>query len=189
LLSRTTADATSSVLAYGVTPAFALGAAYFATGPNASQGAGLRAAVIVVESVAVSGIVTTGLKAGFVRKRPFVRYGTGTNGSTAAEGSTFDVNSEESRLGFVSGHTSAVAALGVSAALCATLQDSEAAPALWAAAGALIVLTATLRMVAEQHYFTDVLGGTAVGAGSGILVPLLHRRGVQVTPNGFSYAF
>jgi membrane-associated phospholipid phosphatase len=189
VLSRKAADTTSTVLAFGVTPAFAFGAAWLATGPNSSQGAGLRAAVIVLESFAVSGVATQALKLGFVRKRPFVRYGTGTNGATAGEGSTYDVNDDDSRLGFVSGHTSVAAALGVSAAMCASLQDSQAAPALWTAASALIVLTGTLRMVAEKHYFTDVLGGTVVGAGTGVLVPLLHRQGVQVSANGFSLAF
>jgi membrane-associated phospholipid phosphatase len=189
VVSRKTADTTSTVLAYGVTPAFAFGAAYFATGPSASQGAGLRAAVIVLESLAVSGVATEALKIGFARKRPFVRYGNGTKGATASEGSTYDVDDDDSRQGFVSGHVSAVAALGVSSALCASLQDSEASPALWTAAGALVVLTGTLRMVAEKHYFTDVLGGAALGAGTGALVPLLHRQGVQVAPNGFAYAF
>jgi membrane-associated phospholipid phosphatase len=189
VLSRKTADTTSTVLAFGVTPAFALGAAWFATGPHASPGAGARAAVIVLESLAVSRVATEVLKLGFARKRPFVRYGTGTNGATASTGSTYDVNDDDSRLGFVSGHASAVAALGVSAAMCASLQDSQAAPALWTGASALVVLTGTLRMVAEKHYFTDVLAGAVVGAGTGVLLPLLHRQGVQVTPNGFSYVF
>jgi membrane-associated phospholipid phosphatase len=99
------------------------------------------------------------------------------------------VTSSESNQGFVSGHTSAVAALGTSAALCASLQESEAAPALWAGAIALTALTGTLRLVAEQHYLTDVVGGAAVGFAAGAAVPLLHRRGVQVSPNGLAVAF
>jgi membrane-associated phospholipid phosphatase len=183
VVSRKTADTTSTVLAYGVTPAFALGTALFATGPHASSGAGVRAAVIVVESVALAGAATELLKVGFARKRPYVRYGTGTLESP------YDISDDESRQGFVSGHTSAVAALGISAALCASLQDSEFAPAAWTAAGTLVALTGTLRMVAEQHYFTDVLAGTAVGAAAGVAVPLLHRNGVHVTGNGFAVSF
>ena len=185
VLSRTTADATSSIFAYGVAPVVAIGGAYFATGPHASQGAGLRAAVITIESMTVAESITQVLKLGFVRKRPYVRYGNGT----APAGSAYDVNSDESRLGFVSGHTSFVASLGFGAAMCAQLQDSEAAPALWTAAAGLTVLTGTLRMVAEKHYFTDVLGGALVGAGAGVLVPYLHKRGVQITGNGFAYNF
>jgi membrane-associated phospholipid phosphatase len=183
VVSRKTADTASTVLAYGVTPAFALSTALFATGPHSSSGAGVRAAVIVVESVALAGAATEILKVSFARKRPYVRYGTGTLESP------YDVNDDESRQGFVSGHTSAVAALGVSAALCASLQDSEAAPAAWTAAGTLVALTGTLRLVAEQHYFTDVLAGTAVGAAAGVAVPLLHRNGVHVTGNGVVFSF
>lgn len=183
VVSRKTAGTLSTVLAYGVTPAFALGTALFATGPHASPGAGVRAAVIVVESVAVAGAATEILKVGFARKRPFVRYGTGTLESP------YDVRDDETRQGFVSGHTSAVAALGVSAALCASLQDSQLAPAAWTAAGTLVAVTGTLRLVAEQHYLTDVLAGTAVGAAAGIAVPLLHRNGVRMTGNGVALSF
>jgi len=183
VVSRKTAGTTSTVLAYGVTPAFALATALFATGPHESAGAGVRAAVIVVESVALAGAATEILKVGFARKRPFVRYG---NGSLEAP---FDVRDDDSRQGFVSGHTSAVAALGISAALCASLQDSELAPAAWTAAGTLVALTGTLRLVAEQHYLTDVLAGTAVGAAAGVAVPLLHRNGVRVTGNGVAISF
>jgi membrane-associated phospholipid phosphatase len=185
LLSRSAADTTSGVLAYGVTPLVALGGAYFATGPHASQGAGLRAAVISLESLAIGESISQALKFGFARKRPYIRYGTGT----APAGSDYDVSSDESRLSFVSGHVTFVSSLGFGAAMCAQLQGSDAAPALWTAAATLTVLTGTLRMVAEKHYFTDVLGGALVGAGSGVLVPLLHKRGIQVTGNGLAYNF
>ncbi|HEX4386142.1 MAG TPA: phosphatase PAP2 family protein [Myxococcales bacterium] len=182
IFSRDTAGTISTVIAYGVVPVGALGAAFFATGPSGSPEAGLRAAVIVVESVAVSGAATQALKLGFARKRPYIRYG---SGGTAGYG----IDDDESRLGFVSGHTSAVAALGFSAAMCAQLQKSEAAPLLWTAAATLTVLTGTLRVMAEKHYFTDVLAGAVVGAGTGTLIPLLHRRGVQFTGNGLAYNF
>ena len=108
VLSRSSADTASSIVAYGVTPIVFLGGAYFATGSHSSPGAGLRAAVLSLESLAIGESVTQALKIGFARKRPYVRYGTGT----AAAGSALDVNSDESRLGFVSGHTSFVASLG-----------------------------------------------------------------------------
>jgi membrane-associated phospholipid phosphatase len=177
LVSRKSADTISSGFAYGVAPALALGGALFATGPNSSDWAGARAAIIVAESLGVSGLVGQALKFGIARKRPFIRYGTGTDGSTAAEGSTYDVNDPDSHFSFASGHTSATASMLVSVAMCASMQDSRAAPWLWAGAGTVTILTGTLRMVAEKHYFTDVLGGTVVGALAGIAVPLLHRPG------------
>src|SRR5258708_18868184 len=60
--------------------------------------------------------------------------------------------------------------------MTATLQESSAAPWLWGAAAAMSVTTATLRMIAEKHYFTDVLSGAAVGVACGLVFPLLHRR-------------
>jgi len=39
------------------------------------------------------------------------------------------------------------------------------------------VTTGSLRMIAEKHYFTDVLTGAAIGGACGVAFPLLHRRG------------
>ena len=61
--------------------------------------------------------------------------------------------------------------------MTATLEESPAAPWLWGAAAVASVSTATLRMMAEKHYFTDVLTGAAIGAACGVAFPLLHRRG------------
>jgi len=180
LFSRNTADTVSNVWANALLPAGALTAAAFATGPSASEGAGLRAMVIVVESTAVSGALIQGIKFIAARKRPFVRYGTGeTSGS-------YDVSDRDSHLSYASGHTAFATALGVSAAMTATLQDSQAAPWLWGAAAFASVFTASLRMMAEKHYFTDVVSGAAVGAACGVAFPLLHRRGsaLSVTAQG-----
>jgi membrane-associated phospholipid phosphatase len=176
VFSRSAADTTSTVIAGGVVPVFALASAYFATGPQAKEGAWWRTSVIVIESLAVSGFVTQSLKLGFARQRPDARYGTGVVDSSSAES-------------FPSGHTSSVAAVVISSALCADLQESRAAPALWISGGTLIAVTGTLRMIAEKHWFTDVLGGAAIGIASGFAVPLLHRSGATVTPNGFEVHF
>ena len=61
--------------------------------------------------------------------------------------------------------------------MTATLEKSPAAPWLWGAAAAMSVTTATLRMMAEKHYFTDVATGAALGAACGVVIPLLHKRG------------
>ena len=65
----------------------------------------------------------------------------------------------------------------MSLATTATIQESSAAPWLWAAAAVGTVTTATLRLIAEKHYFTDVVAGAAIGAACGVVIPLLHRRG------------
>jgi membrane-associated phospholipid phosphatase len=176
LWSRKGSDTISNVVGFGLFPAGALVASSLATG-NGSSGAGLRGAVISVESLAMAGTLIQSIKYLAARKRPFVRYGHANDGATDAEGSTYDVNNPDSHLSLPSGHTGATAALTVSAAMLASLQDSKAAPYLWAGAAVCTVSVAALRMMAEKHYFTDVLAGAVLGAGSGALIPWLHKRG------------
>ena len=174
-LSRSTADTLASVLAYGVMPAAALGATWFATGPHATPGAGLRNAIIVVESVAVAETLTGTSKLAAARQRPYVHYQhLATPGGSASDLPSL---SSEANLSFPSGHTSLAAAAGTSAAMLATLEESPAAPWLWGATAGTTIATGTLRVISESHYFTDVLAGAAIGAGCGVLFPLLHRRG------------
>jgi membrane-associated phospholipid phosphatase len=174
VFSRNTANTISSVAAYALAPAVALTGAFVATGPHATSGAGVRAAVIVAESVAVAEALTESIKFTVGRQRPYVHY---QHFATESTSSDLPVLSSDANLGFPSGHTSLAAAVGTSAAMVATLEESSAAPWLWGAAGVLTVATGTLRMISESHYFTDVLGGAALGAGCGVLFPLLHRRG------------
>jgi membrane-associated phospholipid phosphatase len=48
------------------------------------------------------------------------------------------------------------------------------------------VTTATLRMIAEKHYFTDVAAGAILGGACGVVVPLLHRRGGPLSSDAVS---
>ena len=174
LLSRKAADTASNVWVGAVAPGAALGAAFLATGPHASAGAGVRAAVIVVESTALSAAAVQSIKFFAARNRPFIQYG---HAGGTAEGGSYDAADPDSHLSFPSGHTAAAASLGVSAAMVATLEESRAAPYLWGAAGVLTAGAGALRIIAEKHYFTDVLAGAAIGTACGVVVPLLHRRG------------
>ena len=69
-----------------------------------------------------------------------------------------------------------------------SLEESQAAPYLWGAAAAVSVTTASLRMIAEKHYFTDVATGAAIGAACGVVFPLLHRRGGALSSGSVSVA-
>jgi membrane-associated phospholipid phosphatase len=182
LVSRRTADVASSVWAYALVPLGVAAGAFTATGPYATDGAGWRAMSIVEESAVVSAALVQGFKYALARKRPFVRYG---NGETSG---SYDVADADSRASLPSGHTAFVTALGVALATTATLQESRAAPWLWAAAAAGSVTTGALRMMAEKHYFSDVAAGAAVGAGCGVVFPLLHRRGGPLSSNSVSIA-
>jgi membrane-associated phospholipid phosphatase len=183
LVSRGTSDVLSSVWAYGVVPVGAFAAALTATGPHASDGAGWRAASIIEESAIVSAALVQGVKLAAVRKRPYVRYGTGeTSGA-------YDVSDSGSRTGFPSGHTAWVTSLAVATATTVTLQESPAAPWVWGAAAVASVTAASLRMMAEKHYFTDVAAGALIGGACGVIVPLLHRRGGPLSsPSSVSVA-
>ena len=171
LVDRRTADTISNLWVYALLPIGGIAAAVTATGPFASDGAGVRAAGIVVEAVAVQGALVQALKFTAARQRPFARYG------HAESSGPYDLNNPDSRISMPSGHTGFATALGVSVAMTATLEESPAAPWLWGAAAFASVSTATLRMMAEKHYFTDVLTGAAIGAACGVAFPLLHRRG------------
>ncbi len=171
MFSRSTADFASTVWSYGLVLPAAVAGALTTTGPHATEGAGWRAVVIVGESALVSGALVQGSKLLFARKRPFVRYGTGeTSGS-------YDVTDVDSHLSLPSGHTALVSSLGFGLATTATLEESEAAPWLWAGAATSTVIAGALRIMAEKHYFTDVAAGAAIGAACGVVIPLLHRRG------------
>jgi membrane-associated phospholipid phosphatase len=182
VLSRNTAGVTSDILAYALAPVAAIAGAWATTGPHASEGAGWRAASIVTESALVSGAVVEGVKFIAARKRPYVRYGNGE-----ASG-TYGVSDVGSHLGFPSGHTAWVTSLGVALATTASIEESAAAPWLWAGAAVGSVTTSALRMIAEKHYFTDVATGTVIGAACGVVVPLLHRRGGPLSSGSVSVA-
>ena len=171
LMSRETAAVASDVVAFGLIPMGAAVGAFTTTGPHASADAGWRAAAVIGESGIVAMALVQGLKFVAARKRPFVRYGTGE-----ASG-TYNVNDPDSHLSLPSGHTAIAASLGFSLATTATIQESSAAPWLWAAAGAGTFVSATLRMIAEKHYFTDVVAGAAIGTACGVVIPVLHKRG------------
>jgi membrane-associated phospholipid phosphatase len=166
LMSTSTADKLSTALELGLVAPAAFSAAFLATGPYASEGAGWRASLIIVESAAVSSAIVQTTKFIAVRQRPYARYGTGNIPSDA-----------DSRLSFPSGHTAFAASMGFSAAMTAQLQESSAAPWLWAAAGLETFVMGSLRIIAERHYFTDTLAGAASGGACGVIFPLLHKRG------------
>ena len=180
LLPRKTADTASSVWAFALLPIGSIAGALVATGPHASDGAGPRAAVVVLESTAVSAALVQSVKFFAARKRPFVRYGDGDTSGT------YDVNDADSHVSYPSGHTALATSLGVALAMTATLEESSAAPWLWGAAAVASVSTASLRMIAEKHYFTDVATGAAIGAACGIVFPLLHRRGSALAGSSVS---
>jgi membrane-associated phospholipid phosphatase len=173
IFSRQTANTISNVTANGLAPAVALLGVVLAPGPHATEGAGLRGAVIVIEGSLVAVAISQDVKLITARARPFVVY---DHPSQPGEKGLYEPGSS-SLQSFPSGHSTLAASVGVGAAMTATLEESPAAPWLWASAGVLTVSTGILRMMAEKHWVTDDLAGIGIGAGCGVLFPLLHRRG------------
>ncbi len=136
---------------------------------NESKKAG-QIMVLFTESMAITGAMFS-LTAGSVkRSRPFV-YGT-----AAPLDKRMDKDSQRA---FYAGHTAATAT--ATFFLAKVFQDfnpdSKAKPYIWAAAALVPASVGYLRLRAGQHFLSDNLLGYALGAGVGILVPQLHKKG------------
>lgn len=83
----------------------------------------------------------------------------------------------KARLSFFSGHTTFTATATFFAAQVYSdyHPDSKWKPLVWAGATLAPAAVAYLRVRAGKHFLSDVVTGYAVGAASGILVPILHR--------------
>jgi membrane-associated phospholipid phosphatase len=98
-------------------------------------------------------------------------------------------NKPESIVSFPSGHTSAVFAMTASSGMIASLRGYRIAPAIWIAGLMLGAATAYARMAADRHYFTDTLGGAAIGTLFGAGIPwLFHRPKAEATMGFLSRA-
>ena len=135
----------------------------------------LQDAVVILE--AVMGALTLSSLTNFAvdRPRPHL-YG---DNAPASE-------QEEGRAGqsFFSGHTaSAFAAVLATFQLFRTRRGRT--PLSWGVLGGGLVIASfigTSRVLAGQHFPTDVLAGAAVGSAFGMLVPALHRPNFHLSP-------
>lgn len=136
---------------------------------NESKKAG-QIMVLFTESMAITGAMFSLSAGGIKRSRPLV-YGT-----AAPLDKRMDKDSQRS---FYAGHTAATAT--ATFFLAKVFQDfnpdSKAKPYVWAAAALVPASVGYLRLRAGQHFLSDNLLGYAMGAGVGILVPQLHKKG------------
>ena len=173
----------SDVLIYG------LGGAAAATGLALSDGSDERVAVFVVvaETALLTHGLTSVLKAGLGRTRPFAF----NQGLTLAEKRSLSGDGKDARLSLPSGHTSgAFAAAVVIGTLHRDLTDGSAARdrAVWAGALSAAGLTGWARIEGGKHFPTDVLAGALLGTAVAWFVPWAHRAEgrpvVDVGPDG-----
>lgn len=139
------------------------------------------------ETMLINAGLTMVTKFAVHRPRPFVFNG---------ESRLSSIQSENAQASFVSGHTSSTAAATFFMAKVYSdfHPDSKWRPVVWTAAAIVPAVTGYLRVRAGKHYPTDVIGGYALGAAVGFLVPHLHRdRGqrnisLSAAPNGFYFS-
>ncbi len=149
-------------------------------------------AAIWSESIGVAMFTTNVLKAAFDRTRPLTHLG---EDALMEDGVEIDGDFARS---FPSGHATLAFSSVVAGAMLLTIKQCKPGTELrrsgtprcaprsakqrttlglmWGLGVAGAVTTAVLRVVAGKHYPTDVLMGSAIGATSGIVIPLLHRR-------------
>jgi hypothetical protein len=132
-----------------------------------------RDQIVAAESIAVSMAASRVIKRALRRPRP---------------GVVFDrepVDEPNDVHAFVSGHAASTFAAAVSAGAISSRRSSDHARWIWMTGIGLATSTSYLRVAADRHYLTDVLGGAAVGATVGWLMPHLFedRRAGPLSPN------
>jgi membrane-associated phospholipid phosphatase len=66
--------------------------------------------------------------------------------------------------------------------MVAHLRGYRSEPLVWLVGLTSASATGYLRIAADRHYLTDVIGGAVLGAAAGLTVPLLMRRNVELLP-------
>ena len=126
--------------------------------------------VIYVETMALTGALFTMSVAHIERNRPLVYN---------KEPENTERSKKHAQNSFFAGHTAASASATFFAAKVFHdfHPDSKARPYVWVAAAAVPATVGYLRLRAGKHFLSDNLLGYFIGAGSGILIPQLHKSG------------
>jgi len=174
---NTARDVSDLLLTVSITYPFfvdALAAAYL---KHSSSDVASQMVQMDLEAIAVNAFLSSMISNLIGRERP---YGRLCSADPAKQ--SFDCSSTSRNRSFFSGHSSTSftsAGLVCSHHMHLKLFGGGAADALACATSLLAAgTTASLRVLADQHYATDVLVGSAVGAAMGFGLPwLLHYRG------------
>ena len=132
-------------------------------------------ATLYSETLLWTTAITQLSKVTFQRRRPFVFN----------EEAEFNRKpSVNARMSFISGHTSASAAMAfLSASLYRDFYPDRNHSWSWTLAATLPMVVGYTRFEAGAHYLTDVAAGYVVGALIGYVIPKVHKsNGVQITP-------
>lgn len=166
----------SHVVAYGLGPVTVTALTVLAANHERQLRNSPLDVLLVAESAGTALTVVEVMKALVARERP------GIHQIEDPEAHATATQKAGSLLSFPSGHTASVFALTSAAGMIASMRGYRLAPLIWIAGSVLGVTAAFLRISANQHYFTDTLGGAAVGALVGAGTPWLFHRPVTGKP-------
>lgn len=176
---RYTARDTSDVLlSFAVTSPIFFDSMLTAWYQRRSPEIALQMALIDAEAFAIAGALQETTTALVSRQRPYV-----SDCGKGLPADTLDCTNPGQDRSFFSGHaTLSFTAAGLTCEHHLTLRlFGGGAKDVLTCIGALVVAgaTATLRVMSDQHYATDVLAGALVGSAVGLGVPALHYSGGQ----------
>lgn len=124
--------------------------------------------LLVVEAVLAAAAFNQLVKFTVGRERPFVAR-------LSQEAKVMTSHPDDNNVSFFSGHATMAFSLATAVGTVAELRGYRYRAWVWSIGMALATTTTVLRMVADKHYFTDVLTGAVVGAAFGYGLPaLLH---------------
>ena len=170
-----TARTLSNITGYAVTPALALGLVLAGSIDPDSNTNVVRVfddTLPILETASLGEALVQTVKFAVGRQRPFVHFGPPAP------------HDPEDNVSFFSAHSTLVFGIVTSAGVVAHHRGYKTEPYIWTIGLALAATTAYLRLAGDEHYFTDVLTGTAVGVATGLTVPLLSRTDTHVVVAG-----
>jgi membrane-associated phospholipid phosphatase len=161
------ASVTSGVLAFGLAPAAAGGLTALAAAVD-RRGDEIATDLVLVAEGTLAGSLVAAIAAPIaLRERPDVH-------AIADADAKADALTDASALrSFPSGHVTLAFGLAGASGTVASMRGYRLAPLVWAAGLMLGLATAYARIAADASYFSDTLGGAAIGLGFGAGVPLL----------------
>jgi len=171
--NREAADMSSNITAYGLAPVVAFGLDALAAHCDDQIQDFAVDALIIAESAAVSSLFNQIIKISVGRQRPDAHYG------------ETDLNSS-SNTSFYSNHTNLAFTLAVSSGTVATMRGYKLAPLIWGAGLTVAATTGYLRIAADKHYITDVIGGAVIGSAFGFGIPYFFHRSKKAVPYGIT---
>lgn len=159
----------SDVVGFGVAPAAAVGLGALVAAADDRLDEAPTNTLLLAETLMVTLVLDDVLKSTLRRERPYAHALDPDAKTTTIE------DSRDAILSFPSGHTSTAFALAAAGGTLATMRGYRFAPLVWITGAFLGVATGYARIAADQHYFTDVVSGAAIGTLTGIAVPRLFH--------------